>query len=230
MMMVLRMMRFEMMMAVLCFPLTLPPRSELLYLQSCLLKYIQLSSVDRWVLPRFGAPPLSHKIRASHCPVPQQSRIQVHIVFSCLNTGSAANPAHAPSKQYCTSSPYGSSDDTRAFFLSLIVLHGPYNVTYTSDLNNKNKWWQILVIPLPYLSLTPSLCLSASGATAKSCPLGSLRSGTVRPLPNVTLQWMHLFSAHVLSTLPTLSLGAGLWGRQSKEKKNKTMPWINQCE
>lgn len=32
-------------------------------------------------------------------------------------------------------------------FLSLIVLHGPHNVTYTSDFNNKNKWWQILVIP-----------------------------------------------------------------------------------
>lgn len=89
MMMVMRMMRIKMMMAVLCFPLTLPPWSELFYLQSCLLKYIQLSSVDQWVLPRYGSPPLSHKIRASHCPALQQSRIHVHIVFSFVNTDSS---------------------------------------------------------------------------------------------------------------------------------------------
>ncbi len=47
MMMVMRMMRIKMMMAVLCFPLTLPPWSELFYLQSCLLKYIQLSSAGQ---------------------------------------------------------------------------------------------------------------------------------------------------------------------------------------
>ncbi len=89
MMMVMRMMRIKMMMVVLCFPLTLPPWSELFYLQSCLLKYIQLSSVDQWVLPRYGAPPLSHKIRASHCPALQQGRIHVHIVFSFVNTDSS---------------------------------------------------------------------------------------------------------------------------------------------
>lgn len=49
----------------------------------------------------------------------------------------------------------------------------------TNDLNNTNKWRQILVIPLCYLTLTPSL--SAPGATVESYPLGSLRSGTVRP-------------------------------------------------
>ncbi len=88
-MMMMRKMRIKMMMAVLCCPLTLPPWSELFYLQSCLLKYIQLSSVDQWVLPRHSASPLSHKIRASHCPALQQSRKHVHIVFSFVNTESS---------------------------------------------------------------------------------------------------------------------------------------------
>lgn len=89
MMMAVRMMRIKTMMAVLCFPLTLAPWSELFYLQSCFLKYIQLSSADQWVLPWYSAPPLSLKIRASHCPALQQSRIHVHIVFSFVNTGSS---------------------------------------------------------------------------------------------------------------------------------------------
>lgn len=70
MMMALRTTRIRIMMAILRFPLSFPPWSELLYLQSCLLKYIQLSSVDQWVLPWYGAPPLSHEICASlvrHC-------------------------------------------------------------------------------------------------------------------------------------------------------------------
>lgn len=43
------------------------------------------------------------------------------------------------------------------FPLSLITICGPYNVTYTNDQNSKEKRRQILVIPFPYLSLTPSL-------------------------------------------------------------------------
>lgn len=101
MMMLMRMMRIKMMTAVLCFPLTLPPWSDFFHLQSCLLKYIQLSSADQRAPPRCVAPPLSHEIPASHCSALQQSTIHVHIVFSFVNRqlpGSAANPSHVPSK------------------------------------------------------------------------------------------------------------------------------------
>lgn len=131
MMMVIRMM------AVLC---------ELFHLQSCLLKYIQLSSVDQFMLPRHHWAIRSVLHFVQHC-----SRAE----YKHKLPGSAVNQSHEPSHQYCTCSPYGSSDDTVAFFLSLIVLSGPYSVTYTSYLNNRNKWWQILVIPFPHLSLTP---------------------------------------------------------------------------
>lgn len=82
-----------------------------------------------------------------------------YCLFICKHRqlpGSAASLSYVSLNQYCTSSPYGSNGDTWTFLLSLTVLHGPDNVTYTSDLNNKNKWWQILVIPLPYLPLTLS--------------------------------------------------------------------------
>lgn len=101
MMMLMRMMRIKMMTAVLCFPLTLPPWSDFFHLQSCLLKYIQLSSADQRAPPRCVAPPLSHEIPASHCSALQQSTIHVHIVFSFVNRqlpGSAGNPSHVPSK------------------------------------------------------------------------------------------------------------------------------------
>lgn len=73
------------------------------------------------------------------------------------------------------------------------------------------------------LSVFNLLSLSAPGATAESCPLGSLQSGTVRPQRNVTLQWMHLFSAHVLSTHPApfFLRGAGLQRRQSRKERKK---------
>lgn len=69
------------------------------------------------------------------------------------------------------------------------------------------------------LSVFNLLSRSAPGATAESCPLGSLQSGTVRPQRNVTLQWMHLFSAHVLSTHPALFVRCRLTKETVKKKK-----------
>lgn len=111
MMMVIRMMRIKMMMAILCFPLTLPPWSELFYIQSCLLQYIQLSSADQWVLPCYSILLLSHGSVlhiVQHC-----SRAEYTCILSFhLLPGLAAEPSHALSNQHCTCSPYGSSDDT----------------------------------------------------------------------------------------------------------------------
>lgn len=229
MMMVMRMMRIKMMTAVLCFPLTLPPWSEFFHLQSCLLKYIQLSSVDQRALPRCVAPPLSREIPASRCSALQQSRIHVHIVFSFVNgqlPGSAANPSHVPSNLYCTCSPYGSSDDTRVFCLSLIVFHGPHNVTHTSDLNNKNKWWQILVIPLPYLSLTLSL-FQPQEPQLKAVLWVLLEVGQSGPSQMSHCSGCIYFLLTFCSHIPLFSPGAGLRGRESKEKKRKKSNVMN---
>lgn len=64
-----------MMMAILCFLLTLPPRSELLELQSS-------------ALPPEGAPPLSQNVYAPvirHCGRPEDMCI---FIFSFVNTNS----------------------------------------------------------------------------------------------------------------------------------------------
>ena len=225
MMMLMRMMRIKMMTAVLCFPLTLPPWSDYFHLQSRLLKYIQLSSADQRAPPRYVAPPLSHEIPASHCSALQQSRIHVHIVSSFVNRqlpGSAANPSHVPSNLYCTCSTYGSSDDTRVFCLSLIELHGPHNVTHTSDLNNKNKWWQILVIPSPLSVFNPLSLFQPQEPQLKAVLWVLLEVGQSGPSQMSHCSGCIYFLLTFCSHIPLFSPGAGLRGRQSKEKKKKT--------
>lgn len=178
-----RMMRIKMMMmAVLCFPLTLPPWSELFNLVSCLLKYIQLSSVDHWVLSQYGATttePWHPCITLSSSAAEQCTYAYCH--FICKQQT-------APGFR-CTSKSYTIQPVLHMFPLWLEwwnrgLLSEPCCTSrpakcYTNDLKYKNKW-QILVISLPYLSLTLSLSPPAPRATAKSCPLGPLRSGTVR--------------------------------------------------
>lgn len=228
MMMLMRMMRIKMMTAVLCFPLTLPPWSDFFHLRSCLLKYIQLSSADQRAPPRCVAPPLSHEIPASHCSALQQSTIHVHIVFSFVNRqlpGSAANPSHVPSKPVLHMFPPMAQVMIQgSFCLSLIVLHGPHNVTHTSDLNNKNKWWQILVIPSPLSVFNPLSLFQPQEPQLKAVLWVLLEVGQSGPSQMSHCSGCIYFLLTFLLTHPTL-FARRRFTRETVKRKRK----ITQC-
>ena len=160
MMMVMRWMRIKIIMAVLSFPLTLSPWSGLFHLQSCMLKYIQLSSLDWWVLSLYNALPLSHKIPVSlvqHCGRPQYMCI---FVFSFVNTDS-------PPIQLKVQVMYHQTCVAHVPPMAQVMIRVPSfwaslrSMAHTMLLRQviritRRKWKQILVIPLLYLSLTLS--------------------------------------------------------------------------
>lgn len=114
--------RTKMMMAILCFPLTLPPWSELFELQSCELKYVRLSSVSQRLLLPEGAPPLSQNVFASVIRLCGRSEDTCIFISSFVYTISYQVMLQIQVMDYQTRTahfPYGSP----AVFLSLNTAH-----------------------------------------------------------------------------------------------------------
>lgn len=137
------------------------------HLQPCLLKYIQLSSVDQRAPPSLTLSSTAAEQETHAYCLYHSLLTQTHHRALCQAMSRTVKP--------------GSSGESGASFQSPIVLRSPYDVTYKSNLY---KWWQILVIPHPYLSLT--LFLFQSQEPQLKAVLWVQSVGQTKP--NVTLQ------------------------------------------
>lgn len=225
MMMLMRMMRIKMMTAVLCFPLTLPPWSDFFHLRSCLLKYIQLSSADQRAPPRCVAPPLSHEITLFSTAA--EHNTCAYCLFICKQTAPrVGRESESRTVETCIAHvpPMAQVMIQGSFCLSLIVLHGPHNVTHTSDLNNKNKWWQILVIPSPLSVFNPLSLFQPQEPQLKAVLWVLLEVGQSGPSQMSHCSGCIYFLLTFLLTHPTL-FARRRFTRETVKRKRK----ITQC-